>query len=155
MEFVETKNCTFCGEQFKRKSDFFSHLKEFHKIPQPYQCTSCSKRYSTDRALCRHRHACKGTYSLTSFMKLLEYAIPIFGDRLACVADKSGGVVAVYADVIVGQIQEKYIDSFIKFIKDGTIIARIAGMKNYRGEVVVEYIFSGKRKAINELISEI
>ena len=44
---------------------------------------------------------------------------------------------------------------FIKFIKDGTIIARIAGMKNYRGEVAVEYIFSGKRKAINELISEI
>ena len=45
--------------------------------------------------------------------------------------------------------------SFSKLLKDGTIIARIAGIKNYRWEVVVEYIFSGKRKAINELISEI
>ena len=36
MEFVEIKNCTFCGEQFKRKFEIFSHLKEFHKIPIAY-----------------------------------------------------------------------------------------------------------------------
>ena len=34
-------------------------------------------------------------------------------------------------------------------------IEGIAGIKNNRGEVAVEYIFSGKRKAINKLISEI
>ena len=47
---------------------------------------------------------------------------------------------------------------YIRFLKDGTIIAHIVGLEIARGfgrEVAVEYMFNGKRKAINELISEI
>ena len=47
---------------------------------------------------------------------------------------------------------------YIRFLKDGTIIAHIVGLEIARGfgrEVAVEYMFNGKRKAINELISDL
>ena len=136
-------------------------MKKDHRILQPLQCISCSKRYSSCQSLWQHRRGfCKGgrnvetgTYTLSSFFRVIENLMPSFGDILMCM----GGTV-IYDDCEVGEVPKNISNIFMKFLENGTIHARIAGTLFDRGyglEIPVDFIFNGNRRGIDELLENI
>ena len=136
-------------------------MKKDHGILQPLQCISCSKRYSNYQTLGVHRREfCKGgrnaetgTYTLSSFFRVIENLMPSFGDILMC----TGGTV-IYNDCEVGEVPKNLSNIFIKFLQNGTIHARIAGTLFDRGyglEIPVDYIFNGDTERLYKLIDDL
>ncbi|KAK4292168.1 hypothetical protein Pmani_035033 [Petrolisthes manimaculis] len=49
--------CTVCGKRFYRREDFINHTNTSHKIPRPYQCKVCKKRFTQKHYVTLHMRA--------------------------------------------------------------------------------------------------
>ena len=166
-ESILRNRCTFCPQWFTIKKNLLIHLKEMHGILQPYQCISCSKRFSSYTSLWRHRkHYCKMIrresekvveYTLPAFLVnvQMENWIPTYGEMLTCcIID--GEVAVVYDGQIVGEIPQPLTSAFGNFLQDGTIHVKIVGalIKSYYGKKLpVDYLFVSSTMIVNNLIS--
>lgn len=46
--------CTVCGKRFYRREDFLNHTNTSHKIPRPFQCKVCKKRFTQKHYVTLH-----------------------------------------------------------------------------------------------------
>jgi len=168
-ERIMQNQCTFCPEYFTVKNNLLTHLKEMHGILQPYQCISCSKRFSSYPSLWRHRKDyCKMLrreskkvveYTLSAFLVnvQMENWIPTYGEMLTCCII-AGKVAVVYDGQIVGEIPQPLTSAFGNFLQDGTIHVKIAGalIQSYYGKKLpVDYLFVSRTSVVNKLISAV
>ena len=141
-------------------------MKKDHGILQPLQCISCSKRYSNYQTLGVHRREfCKGkyniqtgTYTLSSFIRVIGHWTPTVGEKLACICVDDGDVVVLYDGRLVGDVPKNLSRVISTFLQNGTIHARIAGTLFDRGyglELPVDFIFNGTHREIHELLENI
>lgn len=159
-------HCVFCSKPFFRKSALLKHIKELHKVIQPYQCVSCLKRYASCNTLwthrnsfCRKQGSIKGTDSYThpSFItnccfRKCELALD---DVLSCKIINDNKIAMMKTEVLVGYVTSYLFECFSRFLKTGRIFGRISGAESFINgtlQVPVDYIFYGDKDSLYDLM---
>ena len=169
--------CNHCTRTFKWKCQMLRHMREVHENKRIHECDTCHKWFK--RQWTKNRHAVKcnenaskqvSSYTFPSCLRgyhvYKKNWTPVVGDEsLVCVTEPNNKfdetAVAVMHNklIMAGHVPRKLSGAFTKFLTSGgTITAKVADSVIDRGlglEVPVDYIFSGMKQSLCDLIENI
>lgn len=137
VEMIGNYRCIHCTMSFKREANLLNHVRETHGVFHPHQCMKDESTY----AECHESH---DTFTVSSFMFLLEGWRPIIGENIIC-KEINSSIFGMFHGKVFGEVPGNLIQMFIDYLDKGTITAKITSIEVNNGyglEVPVDYSFT-------------